>query len=184
MDPLSALGVAASVVQFLQFGGSLVSKSRQIYTQGTLLDDVKCKKASKRLNELTGRIRVSLKEELEKTGTLSSDARALGIICGNCTKLSSELLLNLNKLRVDENHKRKWKSFRQALKSVWSKDGVDSIARRIADCRDELNTHVMVSIKYGTLQIARHQRLFLRCNNVDPNTSAQKQGRGDGAYHG
>jgi hypothetical protein len=150
MDGLSALGVAASVVQFLQFSGSLVSKSRQFYTQGALLKDVECEHASKRLGELTGQIRASLKN-LETSGSLSSDAQALETICGNCMNLSAELLARLNELRVDENYKRKkWKSFRQALKSLCSKDVVDGIAKRLADCRDELHTHVLVSIKYDT----------------------------------
>jgi hypothetical protein len=116
MDGLPALGVAVSVVQFLQFGCSLVAKSRQFYTQGALLKDVEREHASKRLGELTGQLRASLKN-LETPGSLSSDVQALETICGNCMNLSAELFARLNELGVDENHKRKrWKSFRQALK--------------------------------------------------------------------
>ena len=147
MDPLSALGVAASVAQFVQFGGSLVSKSRQIYKQGALLDHIECGNATRRLAEVTGDVEKSLKD-LEDLGEPSSDAKALEIICRNCVTLAEELLFRLEKVRLDEkNTPRRWKSFRQALKTVCMKDGVDSLARRIANCRDELDSHLIVSTR-------------------------------------
>jgi hypothetical protein len=147
MDPLSALGVAASVLQFVQFGSSLVSKSRQIYTQGTLLDHVECRRATSRLQGLAEQLGAHL-NELESLGTLSSDSKALQAICGRCLELSTELLLRLNEIKVDENQRsRKWKSFRQALKSVCSKDKVDGIAGKLIACREELNLHLITCIK-------------------------------------
>jgi hypothetical protein len=104
MDPLSALGVAASVMQFLQFSGILVSKSRQIYTKGVLLDHAECGRATKRLLELAEQLKAQLKE-LENMGTLSSDSKTLKIICGDCMKLSTELLSRLGEIKVDEKQK-------------------------------------------------------------------------------
>jgi predicted RNase H-like nuclease (RuvC/YqgF family) len=148
MDPLSALGIAASVVQFVQFSGSLVSKSKQIYKHGALLDHVECETATRRLTELSTDVESSLKD-LEELGSLSHDAKTLKLICSNCAKLSEELISRLEKIQVNEKSKsRKWKSFRQALKSISTKDAVDSLARRIADCRDELNSHLIVSLRY------------------------------------
>lgn len=147
MDPLSAFGVAASIAQFIQFGGSLVSKSRQIYKQGAILDHVQCGNATRRLEELTDDVKAFLKE-LQGLGELSADAKALEVICCNCLNLSAELLSRLDKIRLDEGSKsRKWKSFRQALKSVCTKDAVDSLAKRIAESREELNSHLIVSIR-------------------------------------
>lgn len=147
MDPLSALGVAASVLQFVQFGSSLVSKSRQLYTQGALLDHVECGEATSRLQGLAGQLGAHL-NELESLGTLSSDSKALQAICGHCLELSTELLSRLDELKVDENQKsRKWKSVRQALKSVCSKDKVDEIAKKLVACRDQLNLHLITCIK-------------------------------------
>ncbi|PMD67148.1 uncharacterized protein K444DRAFT_489832, partial [Hyaloscypha bicolor E] len=147
MDPLSALDIAAAVAQLVQFGGSLVSKSQQLYRHGALLDHIECGNATRRLIELTNGVRSSWRE-LERLGDLSPDAKALEIICCVCVKLSGELLSRLEKVQLDEkNTSRKWKSFRQALKAVCMKDGVDSLARRIADCREELNSHLIASIR-------------------------------------
>jgi hypothetical protein len=147
MDPASALGVAAAVVQFVQYGGSLVSKARQIHERGALLDYIDCQNATLRLTELTNSINASL--SICKTDSIPSDATALEVICQNCLGLSEELLSRLRSLSIDENSKRRrWKSFRQALKAVSSKEGVDSLARRITGYRDELNSHILVWIRY------------------------------------
>jgi len=148
MDPLSALSIAASIAQFIQFGGSLVSKSCQLYRRGALVDHTECENAVKRLFELTENLNTPSRG---LDGPPSPESQALEDICGNCTKLSKELLSQLDQLRVDEKYKfRRWKSFRQALRSVCSKDKVDDLARRIADCREELNSHLIVSIRYAT----------------------------------
>lgn len=164
----SALGpwVAASVVQFVQFGGSLVSKSRQIYKQGALLGHIECGNATQRLTGLANDVKGSLKD-LEKLSDLSSDAKALKVICQNCVNLSEELLSRLDKVRLDEGNKsRKWNSFRQALKSVCTKDGVDSLAKRIADCREELNSHLILSIRYCLLLDQRTNFVYFSCTKA------------------
>src|SRR6266536_6475334 len=116
MDPLSALSIAASVAQFIQFASSLVSKSHQIYAEGALVDHVECENATKRLVNLTNEVQSSL-GDLGSLGKLSEDSEALRTICVRCGKLSEDLISRLSDLRVDRKH-RKWKSFRQALKSV------------------------------------------------------------------
>jgi hypothetical protein len=163
MDPFSALDIAAAVAQLVQFGGSLVSKSQQLYRHGALLDHIECGNATRRLVELTNGVRSSWRE-LERLGDLSPDAKALETICCVCVKLSGELLSRLEKVRLDEKStSRKWKSFRQALKTVCMKDGVDSLARRIADCREELNSHLIVSIRYIFSFLSRGRTYIFSC---------------------
>ncbi|PMD20659.1 hypothetical protein NA56DRAFT_659659 [Hyaloscypha hepaticicola] len=86
-------------------------------------------------------------------------------------KLSEALLSQLEKVRVDEKStSRKWKSFRQALKSVSTKNGVDALAGKISDCQKELNLHLVFSIK------KKADALFIRHNAVISflNETAQK----------
>ena len=75
--------------------------------------------------------------------------QALEVICNSCVDLSNELLARFEKLRVHEADKhRRWKSFRQALKSVWSKGEIDDIERRLNSYRKELDAHILVSLRY------------------------------------
>ena len=59
MEPLSALSVAAAVVQFVDFGSSLVSKSREIYksSQGASIGQAESEIATKRLVDLNERLK-------------------------------------------------------------------------------------------------------------------------------
>jgi hypothetical protein len=62
MDGLSALSVAASVAQFLEFGCSLVSKSKEIYpsVDGALPRNISTEDATRRLIELSEVIKSGL----------------------------------------------------------------------------------------------------------------------------
>jgi hypothetical protein len=69
-------------------------------------------------------------------------------ICEACVKLSKELVDRLEKLKVPDGHPhRKWKSFRQTLKTVWSKEKIEEVATKLAKLRTELDTHVIFSLK-------------------------------------
>ena len=61
MDPLSALSVAAAVVQFVDYSSRMVSKSREIYksADGALAENIDLEVASKCLQRLTEPLRGS-----------------------------------------------------------------------------------------------------------------------------
>jgi hypothetical protein len=143
MDPLSTLSIATAVVQFIQFGCSLVSKAHEIHhsNSGALPEHLKCADATTRLVELTKKIQVA--QRIFKSDSLSRDATA---ICHNCNVIGAELLKQLHNLRLRDNTEdRKWKSFRQALKTVWSKSEMSSIETRLLTCRKELEVHLIAN---------------------------------------
>jgi hypothetical protein len=184
MDPLSALSVAASVAQFLEFGCSLVSKTRQIYksASGATISQAETTIATRRLLELTQRLKASLEgkitpglpeapdtaadeelggealeakilenkkleEKRSEERRLAKSFEAICKICDSCVLLSNELLGRLKKLEVEEGVKhRKFKSLRQALKSVWSSSEICDITDRLQSLRRELNDHLTVSL--------------------------------------
>jgi hypothetical protein len=61
--------------------------------------------------------------------------------------LAEELLEKLNKAKA-QGRFRKWKSLRQAVKSVWCKKGVDEMAQTLKSFRDEIQTHLFMSVMY------------------------------------
>lgn len=140
MDPVSVLGIAAAAAQFIQFSGSLVSKSREIYALGSCLSNVECERATQRLVELT--------EKIQRFPSQRSDVTCKQI-CDNCLNLSKELLRSLKEVQIkDGTQRKKWKSFRQALKAVSSKSKIDAIAARLSGCRNELNSHLLFLLEY------------------------------------
>jgi hypothetical protein len=72
----------------------------------------------------------------------------LGKNAAKCVKISDALFCLLEKLKVPRDAKyRSWKSFRQALKSVWSKHEIDELSERLFVFRDQLQFRTLVSLK-------------------------------------
>jgi hypothetical protein len=123
--------------RFVDFGSRLVSKSREVYKSqsGTLKSNADLEITCTRLKSLAAPL-----------AEASNDA-ALSEICKGCVEISDDLVLRLENLKVPAGHKyKRWKSFRQALKSVWQKERVQEVKQRLDDYRLQLDTLVGVSL--------------------------------------
>ena len=148
MDPLSAVSIAASTIQFVDFGCKLFSKSKEIYTSadGALIDQRQSEDACKRLKELTECLKKSLR--VDQYGSPSPEGKAIHIICNDCVEISNDMLMMFEKLRVHDGVRyRRWNSFRKALISVWSEKKVNEMASRLQRYKQELDTHISVSLR-------------------------------------
>lgn len=191
IDPLSALSVAASIVQFAEFAGKIVSKGKELYssTSGALRENEETESATERLQLLAlqtkdawnharrstvrslppqgpvllvagenenaedllirqNEQRQEREEYLREEKEQQEIQRRLEDICGACDRISTELLKHLRELKVPKGQEhREWRSFRHALKSVWSKKGVDEMARKLSELRSDMDTHVLVLLR-------------------------------------
>lgn len=123
MDPLSALSLAATIVQLVDFTSKIVSKGYHIYntTDTALPENAALEYIVTHLQNLNARLK-----HHNRLSCATKDKQALEDLSTNCTMVANEVVSRLNKLKVANNAKhRKWKSFRQALKSVWSKEELD-----------------------------------------------------------
>ena len=149
MDPLSALSVAASAVQFVDFGCKLFSKSKEIYNSadGTPIGQQQAGNASKRLVELTDYLKKSLRVDQNRQST--PEDKALDAICNGCIEISNKLLATFEKLQVQNGTKyRRWASYQKAFISISSKREVDAMVSRLQSYKEELDTHVLVSLRW------------------------------------
>ena len=148
MDPLTALSVAACVVQFVDYGTKLLSKGRELYksADGALSENIELEEASSRLNLLSSDLQKSLRGGGQ--GPVNERDRALEAICNGCIEVSEDLTARLKKLMLPSDQKhRVWKSFTLTLKTVWSKENIEETAVKLAKLRSELDTHVILSIR-------------------------------------
>lgn len=89
------------------------------------------------------------------TNELSQNRERLGTgsrrhqICTKCVFICDELLARLHRLEVpDDVTHRGWKSFGQALKSVWSKGEIDEIlAKQFGSLRAEIGTEMLLAVR-------------------------------------
>ncbi|CAM1506089.1 Fc.00g057300.m01.CDS01 [Cosmosporella sp. VM-42] len=170
MDPLSALGIAAAVVQFLDFGSKLVTKSTEIYNsaEGSLLENQNLEAIASNMLELSKQLeqketklenqlaapldeselrsrRHRSKEWHKAQGDRVRSQRQMLSIAGGCKDSAIELLDAVERLKLKGDNNR-WTSFRQAWCAVWRADKVDEMRIRLERFRDLLNTNLLASI--------------------------------------
>src|SRR5579871_6769347 len=121
MDPLSVLSVASNIVQFVDFGLRVVSKGNQIYrsVDGRLAENLDLEIVTSDLLLLQHKLQRCIPVS-SGTSPVSEDTQALQSLCQSCTTTAERLLERLNMAKA-QGRFRRWKSLRQALKSVWSK---------------------------------------------------------------
>jgi hypothetical protein len=148
MDPLTALGLASNIIQVVDFSTKLVSKGYNIYksADGSLAENVDAEAITRNLTMLTTKLRHSFKIGQEGNGNLSDDDQSLTRLCEKCTQIADELLHKLDQAKVTGRH-RKWKSARQALKSVTSKSDLEQFAITLQLYRSEITLHITISLR-------------------------------------
>lgn len=140
MDPLTVLSLVGNVVQFVETAHILISKTVEGYRSldGSLVENADA--------ELVTRDLIRLKEQLEIQAGV--DNVHLGTLCRRCNEVGVELLEGIQKVKGHGGRSGKLKSFRQAVRSVWSRDEIHSIEKRLSNIRDELNLQVCVDLRY------------------------------------
>jgi hypothetical protein len=152
MDPLSALGVAASVVQFLDFASTLVSSTYKIYksTTGDTKEKLDLMVVTSSLKSLSNDLRLSLDQDTSEGKELSKVDTEINTLCASCSDVADELILALEKLNVQKEHDI-WQSVRTALQSVWGRKEVDALEKRLESFRSQISLHINASLRYNSL---------------------------------
>lgn len=140
MEALAVVGLVGTIVQFVDFGGKLISKSIQLYNDGVLTENVDIETVT---NDL-----VALNKKLKDDGIVGDGTlQSLSLSCQNA---ANDLLEALKKVTVKDKQQ-KWESVRKALRTVWSKDKLTGLEHRLAKLKAELNLHIVVHLRYGLL---------------------------------
>ena len=153
MDPVTALSTASCIVQFLDFGIRVVSKGNKIYRSidGTLAENLDLELITNDLLLIQTKLQRST-QALGLSDTGEEDAKALRSLSRACGEVAERLLRKLNMAKA-QGRFRRWKSLRQALKSVWSKAEVEEMARISLGFRSELQLRIMISLRYVPVSI-------------------------------
>ncbi|KIW12619.1 hypothetical protein PV08_09897 [Exophiala spinifera] len=146
LDPVSALGAAAAIIQFLDFGCKLLSKQRDLAesSQGTLIEHEELLAVTRRVAELNGQIQnCDISRDNTKKPTQAESA--LREVSEECRKIAAEFQHVLEGISGRPGQS-SFKSFRQAFKIVWHKEGIETMQRRLDQQRSQLILHLLVVI--------------------------------------
>lgn len=163
LDPFSALGLASNIVQFVDFGGKLLSKSQELYSSvdGSTAKHKQLESLYENLQHLSQKLNASA-QGTNGSVRRSQEEEALVEVAKSCTETVDELLSIIRKLKVTNGPHKKWHSFRQALKSVWRQERIDALQKRLDAINSQLNIHFAAILRYVRTRLNKFDHYFVR----------------------
>lgn len=148
MDPITALSVAGTVVQFVDFGHKLISASWQLYTKSELGVHEQAASAANDILDYTVKLRRNLRTP--GSATLTEEELLLETICKGCDDLARDLLARLDKLKVPQKNKKGkaiiWRTLTAAFQSIWTGEDLLAIQDRLDEYRKQIDSRVIRSL--------------------------------------
>lgn len=161
MDPASAFGLAAGVVQFVSFASGLLSRSREIHNSAK-----GCTDQTETLDAVYQRL-VRFSSDLQKSSC--KDQRLLAVeprsafvqhilaindLAGVCEADCTKILACLQKLKGSSQSITRWQSFRLALKTIWKGREITEMEQRLHHTQTTLTLHICGLIRYISAIVA------------------------------
>lgn len=142
MDPLTAFGLAASVVQFVTLTGGLLKKSTEIYGSASGLPNAL--DIHEVYRELTG-ISSSL-QDITWTGHgpctadrgIRRNIDSVRELANTCRRDCEKLLDVLGKLKAKDGRSHRFKSFRVAFIALREGDKIEHLEKRLAETERQI----------------------------------------------
>ncbi|KAF2805600.1 uncharacterized protein BDZ99DRAFT_524565 [Mytilinidion resinicola] len=168
MDPFTALSLATSIVQIVDFGSRLVGRGREIYKKGSIASFDEAKSVAGDLKDLTRSLE-SVLESVSTSGesesTLSADETKLKNLASETAKVADELIQLVDFVSCHHGKHSPLKSFRQALDAVFNKRKLTEMSDKLDLLQNELILRVVVSLKMNpnsenSIQSARRDERF------------------------
>jgi dsDNA-binding SOS-regulon protein len=144
MDPISALGVAGTVVQFAQFAASLVSNIREIHhsASGTTL-------ATQDMEAIHSVLSQFSKDLRDSPPTPSIYGKEMEVLTKRCSDDCDRMLKLADQLKVESGEKKRWrKSFQKAILELWTQNDVEDLRQRINDSQASIMLVMCASSRY------------------------------------
>jgi hypothetical protein len=148
MEPLSALSLAGNVVQFIDFGITLLSGALRLYKSpsGALPVNDEIELITDDLKALIVKLKGS-----DYATTLPDDGLqriSFGKICEGATEVAEELLRRLSKLKLRDGNQGKFiSSIQQAVKTCWKEKEINELLKRLKNFKEALETRVLFSLR-------------------------------------
>jgi hypothetical protein len=156
MDPLTALSLAGTVVQFVDFGCKLLSEGRELYhsSSGKLDSNNEIEIITTDLLCLVRKLRDSFlpsDSNDQFTEKQQEERKRLQLICARAATIAEEIIEKLQKLIIPQNimskPRRSVKTLAQLLKAKWNRREIADLVERLEALRKAIDTSILFSTK-------------------------------------
>lgn len=152
-EAVAALSLAANIVQFIDFGGRVLSGSLKLYNSGPGSNRLGLANDTKVITQSLQRFIEGLNQPLEQSNSanegpeLSQTEIDLRSLAAHCMDIANELLGAIKKVEL-QGKGGKWDSFRAALKHVLAEGKIEKIRQRLDAFRQEIIIHILACLRY------------------------------------
>lgn len=145
LDPLTALSLAAAVIQFVDFGSKLIATSHEIYISVN-----GATKENATIGEVTADIKGFCRRLVEQGDTIhgfSSDEVELTRLARSCEELAHDLLCLLANLKVAPGAS-KWQAFKKAILAARKGGNVQDLEKRLSKIQKQIQARLQHMMAY------------------------------------
>lgn len=126
MDPITGVGLAASVIQLLTFSISAVKKCQEVYQKGSISENSNLDYTTGHLASLTSSLQQSLQSSGIGSRPLTREEKDLVELARKCEDRAKTLQKELDKLQTQAPASTV-KTLRLAARAMWKKSTIDKI---------------------------------------------------------
>ena len=153
MDPISAVGIAAAVIQFVTFTGTLVSGAYELHYR---------REGKKRwvlqLTDLTTSL-VEIKDNIcaiqpkNTHETLCPRDNDIVSLCKACNRIADRFLSVLDTIRSKKAKsqaklwRKPWNNFRGVLLELWKRSEIEALEKELDSFRELISLYLLASIR-------------------------------------
>ncbi|KAI1101033.1 hypothetical protein F4804DRAFT_24420 [Jackrogersella minutella] len=171
MDPFTALGAAAAILQFVDLSAKIIGSAHEIYTSqsGAARENIRIEEVTKRVKQLSQHIESSA---VQQAGTPSSQtSNAIVELAQKAQSLAEQLLRSLASLSIDRSARfQSWQALRIAIHGYMQAAHINALQTRLDGLRSELMLHLIVMIRdnqSGLLRSVRDVKETCQAMRVD-----------------
>lgn len=146
MDPVSAIGLASSVLTFVEFAWNLVGGATEIYrsVDGTLNENARLDDVQDDLDYLSDLLSV---QPVCKTRAERKTAR----VAQECHADSKTLQTLLKEIAGPRNNRAVWRSLKASWMSIRSRKDVAELKTRLQEYRSEILLQVTLLLRWASI---------------------------------
>lgn len=148
MEPLSALSLAGTIIQFVDFGSKLFSQGCELYesSSGRLSANQELELVLSDLRALIDKVQGVIGSNEPHILGAQRQRSSFEEICHEAGKIAEDLIQRLGKLRIDGSKNRLRQTLCGLIKHAWSRREINELLQRLATLKEALNSHVLATI--------------------------------------
>ena len=146
MDPITGIGLAASVIQLVTFGISAAKTCREMYEQGVLGDYSQVDYVAKHFASLTVSMQQSLRNSNTQSLVLSKEEQELVDLSRRCEDCALKLQHETARLQTKPRTSIVLAASK-AARALWKKNSIEKIQRELESYRSTLEMSLLSRLR-------------------------------------